>query len=184
MAGRYDRVNGAWEKIRKRYDKISGAWTPVKKHYDKVNGVWVPSYSGAQCKAHAYCGAFNADGSYSGSSTGYLFSLTFDTPIKIIYSQVLDISPAHVNSQMDSGGNKFWLNLGDGNGPQSDVWDADNSDYACVSPNVDRYNGQTYSTFILSGKNMYSGYSGWVDLSFSSGALRINGQPITSVEIV
>lgn len=47
MAGRYDRVNGAWEKVRKRYAKINGAWTPVKKRYDKVNGVWSPSYSGS-----------------------------------------------------------------------------------------------------------------------------------------
>lgn len=46
MAGRYDRINGAFCKVKKKYDRIGGAWTPVKKRYDKVNGAWEPSYVG------------------------------------------------------------------------------------------------------------------------------------------
>lgn len=82
MAGRYDRINGAYCKVKKRYARISGAYTPVKKRFDKVNGVWVPSYSGAI----EWTAAFTLDDSsgstgvsYGNASTVTIFGETEDS---------------------------------------------------------------------------------------------------------
>lgn len=47
MSGRYDKVSGAYSKVKKRYDKVNGAWAPAKARWDKSGGVWSKSYSGA-----------------------------------------------------------------------------------------------------------------------------------------
>lgn len=75
MAGRYDRINGAWEKVRKRYDKISGAWTPVKKRFDKANGVWAPSYSGSVPISFSQYLQYNCYPTFTPSISGQVYRL-------------------------------------------------------------------------------------------------------------
>lgn len=45
MAGRFDRVGGVWQPVKKRYDKVNGVWQPVKNRYVKVSGAWKNTFS-------------------------------------------------------------------------------------------------------------------------------------------
>jgi hypothetical protein len=127
MAGRYDKINGAYSKTTKRYDKIGGVWTPTKKRHDKVGGAWTQSYASAICSAafestniggygtiNFTNGSFNHDTgeivanfSPSGSWQQAIIRITFDEDQQITASDTL----LSITAQFSAGVQQWCINL-------------------------------------------------------------------------
>lgn len=168
-----------------RYFSDGLQWHKINKSFISNGATWKLFYSATQCKVHANEGTFGTDGSYSVThSKGTLFTLEFNPSIFSFYPStpiLLLINPCFITNYGPEYQNDFFGDIND----TAYFTETDTVETGTVSVGFS-FNQPIVSinTLGLLAHNHYESDKTDFDFSFSSGALKINGVPITNVELI